>query len=445
MLAICVCCASSAADDDQARKLKVLEKEVCGKAFAISGSGVVWTFVPDGAPRFHEGKRVSATQPLFLGYDDDLESIMRPAAKNRIAFFDQGVWQVVPWVQPLSSRDRNGPYGRIVAGVDNTALVVGHETTVLLQGTRVIDHGELFDLVKRHSALIRKSFGLGVPHPIRPDRWGGHTSIVADPQGRIWCLHDDGLRVLIDDQWLDCRESLIKAGSRYGQIKFIVPGPDHRYLYVGDNKLRHDGGVSFIAKVEGNQVAFQSTHHAIESMGQYPAVREQNDAIWIASPEGRSAGVSDFYSGQSAVRVGPTGQVTSILRMSGYPLLSDPLGNIWLGGIRGGPKNQINTVRDGKVVQKLTAPVQLSETSHNRDYLPIFCNARGSVYVHTPEHELAHFVADKQSPNRYQLAERYVLDKGKGLPQAFSVQGYCISLVADDDVRLKQMYLTKIP
>ena len=126
ILAICAFCTWTAADDDDirgrhqvsenhnrlgsaakhvkrvgplGRTLKVLEKEVCGKAFAVTGTGAVWTFVPDGPPRFHEGKRVSATQPLFLGYDDDLQSITQPPARNRIAFFDKGEWHVVPWVE----------------------------------------------------------------------------------------------------------------------------------------------------------------------------------------------------------------------------------------------------------------------------------------------------------------------------------------------------------
>lgn len=453
-LAICACCAWAAADDDPVRgaeqvaplgrTLKVLEKEVCGKSFAVTGTGAVWAFVPDGAPRFHEGKRVSATQPLFLGYDDDLESIIDPPAENRIAFFDKQQWHVVPWTEPLSQRDRNGPYGRIVAGVDNTVLVVGTETSLLVRGTRVVDHGDLWKLVESHSDLIRESFGLGVPHPTRRDRWRRHTLVVADQHGRIWCLHDERLRVLVDGQWLDCRESLIEAGSRHGFIDFIVPGPDHGYMFIGDHKLRHDGGVSFIASVEGERVVLKPAPHAIEGMGQYPALREANDALWIASPEGRSGGVSDIFTGQSAVRVDRNGKVTDVVRMSGYPLLSDPVGNVWLGGIRGGPEDRLNIVRDGKIAQQLKAPTKLGESSHDHDYMPVFCDSKGSVFAHA-EHTLTQFVAEQQPPHRYRMASRYVWGETKGRPQAFSSQGYCISLVADDDVPLKMMYLTKLP
>ena len=431
-------------EDASAPVLQVLEQEICGKSFAVTGSGAIWTFVPEGPPRFHEGKRVSATQPLFLGYDDDLLSIYKPPARNRIAFFSDGKWQVVKWTEPLSRRDRNGPYGRIVAGVDNTVLVVGNDKALLIRGVEVIDHGEIFGLLKKHREIITQSFGLGVPYPIRRDRWRRHTMVISDKQGRIWCLHNEGLHVLMGDQWIDCRESLVEAGSRRGAIAFMVPGPDHNYLFIGDNKLRHDGGVSLIAQVDRNGVAFQPTHHAIESMGQYPAIRDRNQAIWIASPEGRSGGVSDIHTGQSAVRVDQRGKVVNIVRMSGYPLLSDPNGNTWLGGIRGGPEDQFNIVRDGVIIQRVKAPVRLGETSHNRDYMPMFCDANGSVFVHT-DRGLAHFVADKQPPHHYRFTMYYALDTKLSFPQAYSVQGFCISLVADDDVPLKRMYLMKVP
>ncbi len=424
--------------------LKSMEQEVCGRAFAVTGTGAVWTFIPNGPPRFHKGQRVPATKPLVLGYDDDLEAIIKPAAQNRIAFFDQGKWHVLPWAERLTRHDRNGPYGRIVAGIDNTVLVVGDDRALLIQGTKIVDSGSVLELLKKHRDVIRTSFGLGVPYPIRRDRWLRHTMIVADKLGRIWCLHDNHLHVLVDDSWLECRESLVQAGSRHGTIAFIVPGPDHRYLYIGDNQLRHDGGVSFLAMIKNGDVVFEPTHHAIDGMGKFPALLEQNDAIWIASPEGKSGGVCDIFTGQLAVRIDKDGQVSNTLRMSGYPLLNDSIGNTWLGGIRGGPDNIFNIVREGKVVQKLEAPVKLTESGYNGDYLPVLCDSPGSAFVYHDQ-GFTHFVADEQSPHHYQQAHHYTLEKPTGAPQSYSSQGYCISLDAYDDQAVKLMYLTRLP
>lgn len=442
------------ADDDQDLEnenagplddtLVVLEQEVCGKTFAITGTGAVWTFVPEGGPRFHEGKRVSATQPTFLGYDDDLLAIKEPPAENRIAYFDRGEWHIVPWAKSLSLRDRNGPDGRIVAGVDNTVLVVGKDTTLLIQDTKVIDDGQLLELLSSHRDIICKSFGPGVPHLNRLDRWGEQTMVVADPRGHIWCLHDEILQVLIGDQWHNCQDSLIKAGTRRGKLRFIIPGPDHRYFYVGDNKLRHDGGCSFLATFENDQVEFKPTFHAMRRMGPFPAVREGKDAIWIANPEGFAGNSSDLHTGQSAIRINQEGQATVTLRMSGYPLACDPNGNTWLGGIRGGPENQINIVRDGEIIQELTVTTKLNETFDEPNYMPVFSNSAGSVFVHSPE-GLAHYVSNEKSAPRYQLSKHYSWKESMGYPEAISSQGYCISLVADDDVPLKLMYLTVLP
>jgi len=205
--------------------LPVLKKEVSGKSFTVTGSGAIWTIAPKGPPRFHNGKRVSASQSLHLGYDDDLESIVHPAAKNQITFFDKGKWHVVPWTDPLNRRDRNGPDGRFVAGNDNTVFVIGDKRAILVRGTKVIDDGQILDLISKHQTLVRRSFGPGTPHPIRRDNWNRHTMIRVDSEGRIWCLHDFDLHVLIKDEWLNCRDSFVKAGHRTGRMSFFIPGP----------------------------------------------------------------------------------------------------------------------------------------------------------------------------------------------------------------------------
>ena len=431
-------------DKPEHSALDVLEKEVCGESFAVTGTGAVWTIAPEGPPRFHDGQRVSATQTLHLGYDEDLEPITRPPANNQITFFDRGEWQVVPWTERLNRRDRNGPNGRIVAGIDNTVLVIGDEKALLIQGTEVVGHGELVDLIREHRDLICRSFGPGAPHPIRRDNWNRHTMIAADERGRIWCLHDEHLRVLIDDVWLDCREPLVKAGDRNGAIAFFVPGPGHRFLYIGDQSLRHDGGMSFLAKIEDGRLALTPTHHAIEGMSRYPAVREQNDAIWIGSPDGRAGSRSDHFYGQSAVRIDRNGEESHVLKMSGYPVLWDPIGNMWLGRIRGSSDDLFNIVRDGVVIQQLDIPGQIDTIHPSSEFMPLFCDRPGSVYVYTAS-GLQHVVADEAAPHRYRVGRRYSLNKSKGTPRAYSSQGYCISLVAGQRVPLKWMYLATLP
>ena len=312
------------AEKPNALNLEISQKEISGETFAVTGSGVVWTIAPEGPPRIHEGKRVPATKSLHLGYDDDLESITLPAARNQITFFDQGKWHVVPWTKPLGRRSENGPQGRIVAGVDNVVLVVGGELTLLIQGTEVIDSGELSDVILQNRDLIRRSFGLGVPHPIRRDNWGRNTMIAADSEGHIWCVNDHELRVLVNGEWIESREILVEKGKRHGRIAFLIPAPDHRYFYIGDQSLRHDGGMSFLAKIQDGKLSLDATHHAIGGTSLYAAVREQNDAIWIASPDGRAASTSDSFFGQSAIRIDRNGDQTDRLKMVRLPRFVGP-------------------------------------------------------------------------------------------------------------------------
>lgn len=425
-------------------KLEILQKEISGESYAVTGSGVVWTIAPEGPPRFHKGVRVPATKMLHLGYDDDLESITRPPARNQITFFDRGKWHVVPWTKPLSRRDNNGPKGRIVAGTDNVVLVVGRELTLLIRGTEVIDSGEFFDVILAHQDLIRRSFGLGVPHPIRRDNWRLTTMIAADSEGNIWCLNDRKLRVLVDGEWVESGELLVEKGKRHDRIAFLIPGPDHQYFYIGDQSLRHDGGMSFLAKIQDGNLSLEPTHHTIEGVSLYAAVREQNDAIWIGSPDGRAGSSSDSFHGQSAVRFDRNGDQTDRLRMSGYPVLSDPIGNMWLGQIRGSSRNHFNVLRDGKVVQKLDVPVGHAMDGHQHDRCPLFCDEPGSVYVYTVN-GLQHMVADDKEPHVYRKGRCYSLGETSTTPRAYSKQGYCVWLVVGHDAPLKMMYLAKLP
>lgn len=425
-------------------KLEVQHREISSESFAVTGSGVVWTIAPDGPPRFHNGARVPATKPLHLGYDDDLESIIRPPAKNRIMFFDQGQWHIVPWTRPLDRRDDNGPQGRIVAGHDNVVLVVGGELTLLIQGTEVIDSGSLLDLIVKHHDRIRSSFGLGVKHPIHRDKWRQHTMIASDSHGHIWCLNDNRLNVLVNGTWIECRELLTENGSRYGIIKFFVPGPDHRYFYIGDQSLRHDGGISFLAWIENGKLRLKPTHHAIEGHGVYPAVCEGSDAVWIGSPDGRAAPMCDLFDGQSAIRIDRNGKQTDRLKMSGYPILSDPLGNMWLGKIRGNSQNHFNIVRDARVVQQIDIPVGHALQCQYSDCTPLFCDKPGSVYVYTVN-GLQHMVADGETPHIYRKELCYSLGPASAVPRAYSEQGYCVWLVAGHDVPVNSIYIARLP
>lgn len=434
-----------------AATLETIEQEVCGEALGVTGTGVIWTYIPDEAPRFHDGKRVPATKRLHLGYDNDLESIYKPAAENRIAYFDQGKWHKLEWDEPLGRHDSNGPYGRIVAGIDNTVLVVGSDKTLLIRGDQVVDSGELLEVLKLNQEVVSGAFGPGAPHAIRRDRWNNHTMIAADLEGKIWCLHDMHLCVLTNDTWIDCREPLIEAGSRKGLITFLIPGPGHRFLFVGDQNLRHDGGSSQLVSFENQTVKAVPTHHAIRGMGHYPAIRERNDALWIASPAGYDSKVCDTYTGQLAVRIGRNAREPNPLSMAGYPLLSDPIGNVWLGSIRGGPQDQFNIVREGKIIQQLKAPVEMTEStynlaqySYNADYVPLYCDSPGSVFMHTKT-GLLHYVAERQPPYLYHAEQHYRMRNAKRLPVGFSSQGYCITMDAGDRTTLKRIYLTKLP
>jgi hypothetical protein len=202
--------------------------------------------------------------------------------------------------------------------------------------------------------------------------------------------------------------------------------------------------VSFLAKIENGRLALTPTHHAIEGMSRYPAVREQNEAIWIASPDGHAGSTCDHFVGQSAVRIDRNGEETHRLKMSGYPVLSDPIGNMWLGRIRGSSDDLFNIIRNGEIIQQIEIADQIDTTHPNGEYMPLFCNGRGSVYVQT-DRWLQHMVADEAPPHRYRKGRCYSRSKLTGIPLAHSSQGYYISLQAGQRVPLKFLYLTKLP
>jgi len=196
--------------------------------------------------------------------------------------------------------------------------------------------------------------------------------------------------------------------------------------------------------VQEGKVTLKSTYHAIESHNRYPAVREKDRAIWISNPEGRAVPQSDIYFGQSAIRIDQNGKETNRLKLSGYPMLSDPIGRMWLGRIRGGRPNQFNIVQHGKVVQTVEIPGLIREGSPSTEYQQLFCDGPGSVYVHT-SYGLLHMVADKDPPHHYRPGKWYSCGEDGDLSNGYSNQGYCLSLKAGYNVKLKMLHLTSLP
>ncbi len=248
----------------------------------------------------------------------------------------------VPYDAPFGSRT-------LLVGQGNVVLIAGGERTALYRDGKEVAVGGLFELLEDHRELFCQAFGPANP----PSPNAQPVMVSADTKGRLWCLQNRSLWVLVGNRWHDAHDALIQAGSRHGLVEYLAAIGDGRRIYVSDLMLRHDGGRSFIGELSNDAPKFVETEHLLRLTRGCYALRDQTGALWLRATDARSAGTSDLIVGQLATRLLPSGGHET-LRDAGWPTFVDRSGNVWLEEVRGKPQDMFRIWRKGRLYRNFT-------------------------------------------------------------------------------------------
>jgi hypothetical protein len=263
--------------------------------------------------------------------------------------------------------------------------------------------------------------------------------LVADQAGYVWLLESRRLSVLINGSWKSGEMPLRNAGSEDGEVEYLNRIGESGSVYVSDFNLRHDGGISFYGSVENNKLVFTEAPHSIDSRETRLAIRDANDALWVAGSLGYGASTSDVITGQLALRI-ENAQNVQEFENSGWAYLCDLANNVWLAQIRGQADNMFYILRAGIIV----GSVQIPNATSYKDTL--FSDKAGSVYAWTVA-GLYHLIASKESDfTDYQVDRLYSIEGlfGNVEQLAYSSQGY-LAIVTYSDAVPRQYHLHLIP
>ena len=248
------------------------------------------------------------------------------------------------------------------------------------QGGSVGEDEDLAALVVRCRARITAAFS--------GPRGVDNNGIVVDKGGNIWLV--ESLKVLAGDQWLEASQALSDAGMRSNNVEYLALLGDGSRVYVTDLFLVHDGGRSFFGEVQDGRLVFAPAPHTSERVLN---VMDHEGAFWLPGSVTISRGTCDSLEAQLAQRLTEKGIIQEI-KNAGWPYLCDKAGNVWLGKILGGPRNQFNIWRKGKIEATVSIP------SGGNYFAGPFSDRLGSVYVWT-ESGLYHLTADSAAPAKY--------------------------------------------
>ncbi|HET6441528.1 MAG TPA: hypothetical protein VFH53_04050, partial [Phycisphaerae bacterium] len=395
----------------------------------VQGGGV-YVFKP-GAP---EDRQFLSGQTFSLGRERDNAVVARDGAvwagleDQGFSRFDGKVWQPV---KALAGKKSVlwvdfGRNGEVLLKTDT-----GYEL-LDAKGDSVGADEDLAALVVRCRARITAVFA---------HRHGVElTGIGVDKGGNIWLVERRRLRVLVGERWLEANQALCDAGMRSEEVEYLTLLGDGSRVYVTDLGMVHDGGRSFFGEVQEGRLVFVPAPHTSERV---LSVVDHEGAFWLPGSVTISMGTSDKTTAQLAQRLTEKGTVQEI-KNAGWAYLCDKAGNVWLGHIGGGPRNQFNIWRNGKIEATVSIPA-----SGNYFNGPI-SDRLGSVYVWT-ESGLYHLMADSAAPAKYAVKTVWhpCGIEGKITGFAYSDLGYFVflSTVERDDNNIMDIryFVTLIP
>jgi hypothetical protein len=378
---------------------------------------------------------------------DSYGAIWTQRENKGLARFHEGQWHAIEEVSPSAFIEMMAPgsEGRMIIQTGNNCyywkcppMVTAYSSLKELVTDNVDDVTMYYTHWPRSATTNIYNYSMG---------------LVADQAGYIWLLESGKLSVLIDGHWRSCETALRGAGSRSGMVAYLNRIGGNGTVYVSDLKLRHDDGMSFYGTVESSpsfygedyQPVFTEAPHSIHSTETRQAIRDANDALWIAGSTGyaKGSGASwcDVTTGQLALRMKNSESIIEC-ENRGWAYFCDLSGNVWLTNIWGQGDNMFNIWWNGSIVASVKVPYATANAN------TFFSDAIGSVYIWTIA-GLYHLTADETSHfTDYHINTIYNIEglKGRTLKLAYSAQGYLvISTRLDTYPRIDNLNLIPFP
>jgi len=372
-------------------------------AFCIASDGAIWAKIPDKAAGGGEEESSTGTVHRFDG------TTWQPVAALR----------GITTIQSLHA----GRNGEILAAASPSRHF-------LLVGDQLCSAGDLETFIASHKAQFARAFFMG-GHPSRQS-----PPLVADKAGNIWRTErrreTDSLRVLAGDHWIDAAALLPKPDGKEQdrrplRIDYIAPVGDGSMIYITETSLSGEAASSYYAEVLDDKVAFTPAPRLYAANSQLLdlCARDQDNALWLGSMNAVANPNGGFeLHGQLAYRL--LGDFThETVVDSGWPMLCDQSGCVWLGQVWQKKMSLFNIWSHGRIEGSASIPA----ASHNQGQEGRLISDRpGSVWAWTVT-GMYHFTADDPAnPAAYTLRKHYFAPdvKGQVLRITFSSLGYMV-------------------
>jgi len=378
-------------------------------------------------------------------------SIWAESHKYGLVRFDGKRWDPV---QALRGRRRVEFF---MPGCDG-AMLLKAGNFYLVTPKRVHSNASLRKLIELARADVAAAFRRGAP----PYGHFGHC-IAPDRDGNIWLLdigtkrqefrgrerevEDPGkLCVLAGDRWIEGSAALGEAGSRWKRTYHLAPLGDGRRIYMTDFLLAHDHGRSFYGEVKDGKIVLTPAPHTSERVLIKLNVRDPDNRLWLPANESRAQRTCDHILSQKAYRLAGEGE-PKVLTNSGWPLLYDGDGTLWLGRIRGRPPNQFHVWRGDEIVTTVLVPMATKRTK-------LFAERPGSVLAWTGNGLERVSTPDPADPAQFEAGPRYACPEFKWTPQVCYSHGHVFALVPrksgrknryDIDIYERYLYVIPVP
>ncbi|MHC4402073.1 MAG: NHL repeat-containing protein [Planctomycetota bacterium] len=288
----------------------------------------------------------------------------------------------------------------LLPGRSGVVVAESRRRSAIFRGSKQVASGGPLEVLEENRELLVEAFGPGY---LPPHRHVGRTRfmLAGGIDGRLWCLREGALRLLVGRRWYDAHAGLKAAGSRSGLLEFLAPVGDGQTVFVSDLNLRHDGGRSFLGRLEEGRLRFTDAPHPLShGFRPLPVVRDADSGLWVPVTKGSAGGTSDFISGRNPFRVANDGRLEEI-DATGWAYLCDAAGNVWIGRPEGPSPGTFTLWRDGRFIQELQIPAY-------RNGL-LFSDRPGSVYAYTAV-GLQQMVAEPPHFREYRVGPAYRIE-----------------------------------
>ena len=413
-------CKSEAEDDRALIECRSVRMQ---HVFCVASDGAIWAKIPDRAA------------------DDD----KRPW-DGAVQRFDGAAWEPVEPLRGIADVQslHAGRNGEIFA-------TLSRSRHFLLVGDQLCSARDLEAFIASHREQFAKAFFMG-GHPSRQA-----PPLLADKSGNIWRIErrrdNDAFRVLAGDKWIDAAALLPRPNGKEQdrrplRIDYVAPVGDGSAVYITGSSLSEEGASSWYAEVLDDTIAFTPAPRLYMANPQLLdlRVRDQEDALWLGSMNAvANPGGGYQLHGQIAYRMLDDFRHETVLD-SGWPMLCDRSGCVWLGQAWQKKMSLFNIWHRGKIAGSVSIPA--ASDNHGQEGR-LISDRPGSVWAWTAT-GVYHFTAgDPANPAACTLRKHYFAPDVKGQVQRieYSGLGYMVveTYIDRDDKPESYLNLLKLP